>query len=372
MPIKPIKRRIYSASTNYKENNKSVIKEHKDQQNDEEKKYAKIKNQRNKKSKADVMKFTMKLTTIYIDSNRNDDTKRIGDDDDENLVVIVDDEDDNNTVNNPSNNDDIDENLNEWLTRLMESQSKFQAVADAASQIADGFEKFANSMSLLCKMPSTQHNFIIPMMNLVGSNSINTNLNHLNSNINDYNNNIVNNKHKNRQQQNVNLYEQGIEQSQSMDGSKFEQTSDSENYFSSYSSSSKRIESSSAYVSSPSSISSYSMSSAHMNRRITRRAFNEDDRKGREWTLNERAALTRELIKCYRRRRNLTQSQLCEEIISCADQDIGIKLNKVISAYLNLKSLPIRPSVLEATKRWVDKENVKRRARKLRNRKSVL
>ncbi|CAG8440026.1 4992_t:CDS:2 [Ambispora gerdemannii] len=277
MPIRPTKRRIYNTSTNYKE------------------KY-----------------------------------KTIGEDDDENLVVIVDDEDDNNTLNNPNSNDD---NLNEWLTHLMESQSKFQAVANAASQIADGFEKFANSMALLCKMPSSHHNFIIPMMNIV------------------------------------------------RDEHKLGEPSEVENYFSSYSSSSKRLESSSEFISSPSSISSYSIASDHMTKRITRRASktindisdtNGSDKEEKEWTLNERASLTRELIKCYRHRRNLTQAQLCEEIISCADQDFGIKLNKVISAYLNLKSLPIRPSVLEATRRWVDKENLKRNARKTRNRKSIL
>ncbi|CAG8440024.1 4991_t:CDS:2 [Ambispora gerdemannii] len=216
------------------------------------------------------------------------------------------------------------------LAELLEAENKFQALADAATEIAEGFGKYATAMEKIHNIDSFDYDILPQVFQLNISEKTSTSSSSSLKKI----------RNRKRQRHNFSSDESDSSESSSQSRSP-DKTSDSASESSSSDSSSS-------------------------------------EKEIREWTLEERKKLNDLMIRFYKRRNRysppFSQVRMAKEIIEISKKDIGIKLEKLINSYLTCKVIPSRPRLLEAIELWVEREQrrMKRSRKMLRNNKDIV
>ncbi|KAG9285669.1 hypothetical protein G9A89_002233 [Geosiphon pyriformis] len=247
--------------------------------------------------------------------------------------------------------------LQEWLKQLSNSELDYQAVADSAAEIANGFERFARALSSIPALESHS----------LSSSEIKNSESEDQENS-SYDSEFNSNQTESDQEDEESIILSAREDDEDQDNSNEHNDYDSPQKSGIDSSSNRKSTSPDSSWTRSSSASSSSENSSHnspdsQSDLSSPFSVSASSSSKREWTKERRIALNDDFIRYFRRRAKImpfSQLQLSREVVDLATEDIGINLHKVISNYLNRRAIPIRPPLLVAIERWIDEEKSER------------
>ncbi|KAG9306495.1 hypothetical protein G9A89_008431 [Geosiphon pyriformis] len=241
---------------------------------------------------------------------------------------------------NTTPNDSADEETDERLRDILDSQKKFQAVADAAGQIADGFRKFREAISSVDSDEASK----LPKDSGLSENEADlVEIGSLASGDADYRNHSLKFNKTYRAASSTNNDPYNYEPSKAGLSNPRRFVSGWEPTSSEYSN--HNNPETNGYVSPGS-------SSFDDNNDVDLDHIEDKQ----EWTVEEREALNDEFIMYFTRRGEIgefTNQDVCAELYQLATEEIGIQVEKQIAQYLGRFRSPARPTLLNAIRRWI-------------------